>query len=253
MYFSLFGVLKSGWCTLDCLMYFWLLAVLRLFDVLLIVWCTAIVWCTSACFTYFRLSDVLQLVWCSEEWLMYFGLFDVLLIVWCTSACLVCWRVVDVLWIVWCTSACLVCWRVVDVLWIVWCTSDCLMYFSLFGVLKSGWCTLDCLMCFSLFFKYFSLLKILQSYTEPKIDVIIVIQTHHGGFYRLQYSVLHCRSLLVRNHHRARTELYWKLKRSDSESGTRFSQSTFNAQLVGRSGAEGGSFKKDRLGPVYTV
>jgi hypothetical protein len=68
------------------------------------------------------------------------------------------------------------------------------MYFSLFDV------TLAYLITSVYFFKYFSLLKILQRYAEPKIDIITVIQTHHEGFYRLQYSVLlntvHCRSFL---------------------------------------------------------
>jgi hypothetical protein len=37
---------------------------------------------------------------------------------------------------------------------------------------------------------YFSLLKIFQSYAEPKIDITSLKQTHHEMFYRQQYSVL---------------------------------------------------------------
>ena len=161
----------------------------------------------------FRLFDVLQLASRTSDylrffsffWLMCFRLFDVLQLFPRTSDCLMYFSLfwltffrlfdvikIDVLPIVWCTSACFMYFGLFDVLQLVSRTSDCLMYFRLFGV------TLACLMSCSL-------LKILQSYASPKIDIIIVIQTHHEGFLRptIHRLTAHCTliiSLPVRNH-----------------------------------------------------
>jgi len=215
MYFSLFDYSSL----LDVLQLV-LVQVLRLFDVFKID-VLPIVWCTSACFTYFGLFDVLMLV-----------LIDVLPIVWCTSACLI-------------TQAY---WMYFSMFWLKY--FDCLMYFSLFYVLQLVLCTSACFTYFSLFYvlqltKNFAELRWSKNWynwycnTDPSRRVLPPTK---------QRFIAHCTlqtiCLLVRNHHRLRTEFYWKLKRSYSESETRFSQSNYNAQLVGRTGVESGSFNK---------
>ena len=240
-------VLQLVLCTSDCLVYFslfWLMY-FQLFDVfksdiLPIVWCTSACLITQAYWTYFSLFWFKYFDCLMYLRLMYFRLFDVLQLVSRTSDCLMylCWfwltyfRLSDVLQLVWllkptgCTSACFG-WSTS----IVWCTSACFTYFSLFYVLQLT--------------KNFAELRWSKNWynwycnTDPSRRVLPPTK---------QRFIAHCTlqtiCLLVRNHHRLRTEFYWKLKRSYSESETRFSQSNYNAQLVGRTGVESGSFNK---------
>ena len=222
MYFSLFDVLPLVWCTSACLMYF------SPFDVL------PLVWCSSACSMYFRLFYVLPIVLCTSDCFMYFRLFDVLPFVWCTSDCFMYFRLFDVPPIVWCTSDCFMYFRLFDVLPIVLCTSDCLMYFRLYDVLQIVW-------WLQLIWRYFILFYVLQL-TQNLAELRWTRNWYNYFDTDPPRKVLPPPSTV-------------NLKRSYTKSGTRFSQSnySYNFQLLGRTGAEGGSFEKWRLRPVYTV